>query len=74
MPMIMYRVRLTSSSGQRLEVVDFKCENDQIAHYVVSHHIQINQTAEIWRGTRLISRVAGRIPLRGAAAARALSS
>jgi hypothetical protein len=56
-----YRVRLTSSSGQRLEVVDFQCENDQVAHDMVSHHIQTNQTAEIWRGTRLISRVAGRI-------------
>lgn len=56
-----YRAHLNSSWGRRIELIEFACEDDAIANDTVSHHIQTNQTADLWQGRRLVSRVTGRI-------------
>jgi hypothetical protein len=61
--MLSYRIHLIQSAGRPAELIDFKCEDDDAAYDAVADYLQPSQSAEVWQGTRLVSRVRGRVAL-----------
>lgn len=55
--MIKYRVHLRGRLGKLIEIVEFMCRTDDEAAEAVMEHLMSSQTAEVWQGRRLVSRV-----------------